>query len=134
MLAGTIASVGLVAISGPAGAAVHYVTDPASLVNPFVGTASVPTVGRPMRLWATETSGNTFPGADVPFGMVQWSPDTPTRVDTGGYGYEDTSIIGYSLTHLSGTGGPSEGDVPILPVAGTVPADPANATEPLQPR
>ena len=130
MLAGTIASVGLVAISGQAGAAVHYVNDPASLVNPFIGTTSVsgstvtPFVG-------AETSGNTFPGADVPFGMVQWSPDTPTRVDTGGYDYKDTSIIGYSVTHLSGTGGPSEGDVPILPVAGTVPADPASATEPL---
>ena len=68
----------------------------------------------------TETNGNTFPGADVPFGMVQWSPDTPTRLTTGGYDYDDTSIIGYSLTHFSGTGGPVAGDVPILPVAGTV--------------
>ena len=130
MLAGTIASVGLVAISGQAGAAVHYVTAPASLVNPFVGTASVPG-WTPNPFVGAQTSGNTFPGADVPFGMVQWSPDTPTRLDTGGYNYDDTSIIGYSLTHLSGTGGPAEGDVPILPVVGTVPADPASATEPL---
>jgi len=130
MLAGTIASVGLVAISGQAGAAVNYVTDPASLVNPFVGTASA-TGSTPNTFVGTETSGNAFPGADVPFGMVQWSPDTPTRIETGGYDYEDTSIIGYSLTHLSGTGGPAEGDVPILPVVGTVPADPAGATEPL---
>jgi predicted alpha-1,2-mannosidase len=130
MLAGTIASVGLVAISGQAGAAVHYVTAPASLVNPFVGTASVPG-WTPNPFVGAQTSGNTFPGVDVPFGMVQWSPDTPTRVNTGGYGYDDTSIIGYSLTHLSGTGGPAEGDVPILPVVGTVPADPASATEPL---
>jgi predicted alpha-1,2-mannosidase len=130
MLAGTIASVGLVAISGQAGAAVHYVIAPASLVNPFVGTASVPG-WTPNPFVGAQTSGNTFPGADVPFGMVQWSPDTPTRVNTGGYGYDDTSIIGYSLTHLSGTGGPAEGDVPILPVVGTVPADPASATEPL---
>jgi len=130
MLAGTIASVGLVAISGQAGAAVHYVTAPASLVNPFVGTASVPE-WTPNPFVGAQTSGNTFPGADVPFGMVQWSPDTPTRLDTGGYDYEDTSIIGYSLTHFSGTGGPIEGDVPILPVVGTVPVDPANATEPL---
>ena len=105
MLAGTIASVGLVAISGQAGAAVHYVTDPASLVNPFVGTASVPG-STPNPFVGAQTGGNTFPGADVPFGMVQWSPDTPTRLETGGYDYEDTSIIGYSLTHLSGTGGP----------------------------
>lgn len=130
MLAGTIASVGLVAISGQAGAAVHYVADPASLVNPFVGTASAPG-STPNPFVGAQTSGNTFPGADVPFGMVQWSPDTPTRLDTGGYDYEDTSIIGYSLTHLSGTGGPSAGDVPILPVAGTVPTDPGGATEPL---
>ena len=130
VLAGMIALVGLAAMSGQAGAAVHYVTDPASLVNPFVGTASA-TGSSPNAFVGAETGGNTFPGADVPFGMVQWSPDTPTRADTGGYGYGDTSIIGYSLTHLSGTGGPAEGDVPILPVAGTVPADPANATEPL---
>ena len=129
-LAGTIASVGLVAISSQAGAAVHYVTAPASLVNPFVGTASVPG-WTPNSFVGAQTSGNTFPGADVPFGMVQWSPDTPTRVNTGGYNYDDTSIIGYSLTHLSGTGGPAEGDVPILPVVGTVPADPTSATEPL---
>ncbi|MDA8357963.1 MAG: GH92 family glycosyl hydrolase [Actinomycetota bacterium] len=130
MLAGTIASVGLVAISDPAGAAVAYVADPASLVNPFVGTASAPGA-TPNPFVGAETAGNTFPGADVPFGMVQWSPDTPTRLDTGGYGYDDTSIIGYCLTHFSGTGGPIAGDVPILPVAGTVPADPAGATEPL---
>jgi predicted alpha-1,2-mannosidase len=130
MLAATIASVSLVAISGQAGAAVHYVTDPASLVNPFVGTASV-SGSTPNPFVGAETGGNTFPGADVPFGMVQWSPDTPTRLETGGYDYEDTSIIGYSLTHFSGTGGPIEGDVPILPVVGTVPADPASATEPL---
>ena len=78
-----------------------------------------------------QTAGNTFPGADVPFGMVQWSPDTPSRLDTGGYDYGDSSIIGYSLTHFSGTGGPVEGDVPILPVVGGVPTDPDSATEPL---
>ncbi len=130
MLAATTASVGLVAISGQAGAAVHYVTDPASLVNPFVGTASG-SGSMPNPFVGAETGGNTFPGADVPFGMVQWSPDTPTRLETGGYDYEDTSIIGYSLTHFSGTGGPIECDVPILPVVGTAPADPASATEPL---
>ncbi len=67
------------------------VRNPASLVNSFIGTAS---------------GGNTFPGADVPFGMVQWSPDTAYRPDGGGYDYGSTSIIGYSLTHLSGPGLP----------------------------
>ena len=129
-LLGAMASMGLVAVSGQAGAAIRYVADPASLVNPFVGTAR-PDGSANNVFVGDETAGNTFPGADLPFGMIQWSPDTPSRVETGGYDYEDTSIIGYSLTHLSGTGGPAEGDVPILPVAGTAPADPAGTTEPL---
>ena len=130
LLAGTIASMGLVVTSGPAGAASPYVSDPTSLVDPFIGTASVPG-WTPNTFVGAQTGGNTFPGADVPFGMVQWSPDTPTRMDTGGYDYDDTSIIGYSLTHDSGTGGPVECDVPILPVPGAVPADAADATAPL---
>ncbi|MGH9090033.1 MAG: GH92 family glycosyl hydrolase [Acidimicrobiales bacterium] len=130
LLASTIASTGLLATSGRSGAAVHYVTDAASLVDPFVGTARPD--GSAFNVFVGyQTAGNTFPGADVPFGMVQWSPDTPTRLDTGGYSYNDTSIVGYSLTHLSGTGGPSAGDVPVLPVVGTVPPDPATATQPL---
>lgn len=130
LLAFATAAAGPVAASGQAAAAAPYVTDPASLVNPFVG-ADLPN-GTAFNVYVGyQTAGNTFPGADVPFGMIQWSPDTPSRVDTGGYNYSDTSIIGYSLTHFSGTGGPIEGDVPILPVAGTVPADPGNATEPL---
>jgi predicted alpha-1,2-mannosidase len=80
-------------------------SDPASLVNPFIGT---------------EGNANTFPGADAPFGMVQWSPDTtPTRPDGGGYYYGDSSLQGFSLTHLSGPGCTSEGDIPILPTTGT---------------
>jgi putative alpha-1,2-mannosidase len=93
-----------------------YVSDPVSLVNPFIGTAG---------------GGNTFPGADVPFGMVQWSPDTVVRPDGGGYEYDSSSIIGYSLTHLSGPGCQAEGDVPILPTTGAIGDDPAAATEPL---
>ncbi len=99
-----------------AAAAPLYVSDPASLVNTFIGTAG---------------GGNTFPGADVPFGMVQWSPDTVSRPDGGGYGYHSSSIIGYSLTHLSGPGCAAEGDVPILPTVGAVGSDPGAATEPL---
>ena len=81
------------------------VTDPASYVNPFIGTTN---------------SADDFPGADVPFGMVQWSPDTPSRPDGGGYEYTDSSITGFSLTHMSGPGCPAEGDVPILPTVGAV--------------
>src|SRR5579875_381202 len=81
------------------------VSDPASLVDPFIGTTN---------------SADDFPGADVPFGMVQWSPDTPSRPDGGGYEYNDSSITGFSLTHLSGPGCGAEGDIPVLPTVGTV--------------
>jgi predicted alpha-1,2-mannosidase len=99
-----------------AGASSLYVSDPTALVNPFIGTTD---------------GGDTFPGADVPFGMVQWSPDTPSRPDGGGYEYDDSSIIGYSLTHLSGPGCQAEGDVPILPTVGVIGRYPINDTEPL---
>ena len=67
-----------------------------------------------------------FPGADVPFGMLQWSPDTAPNAAMagGGYAYADSAINGFSLTHLSGTGCPSYQDVPILPTEGPV-ASPA---------
>ena len=87
--------------------------DPAALVHPLDGTATGPV--------SPGTVGE-FPGADVPFGMLQWSPDTsPNPVQAGGgYDYEDSSINGFSLTHLSGTGCPSYQDVPILPLEGAV--------------
>ena len=53
---------------GATGATAAEVRDPASLVDPFIGTTN---------------GGDTFPGADVPFGMVQWSPDTVYRPDGG---------------------------------------------------
>jgi predicted alpha-1,2-mannosidase len=82
------------------------------------------------RTWTT-AGGNTFPGADVPFGMVQWSPDTmPDRNAGGGYSYTDTTLDGYALTHISGPGCSAAGDVPILPVtsAPTSGTDPNNDT------
>ena len=68
-------------------------------------------------------AGNTFPGATVPFGMVQWSPDTdPSTVNfSGGYSYGDSRIRGFSLTHLSGAGCAALRDVPFLPT--TAPVD-----------
>jgi predicted alpha-1,2-mannosidase len=91
--------------AAPDKAAAALVTDPSALVNPFIGTTN---------------SADDFPGADVPFGMVQWSPDTPSRPDGGGYEYNDSSITGFSLTHLSGPGCPAEGDIPVLPTVGAV--------------
>ncbi len=81
------------------------VTSPASLVNPFIGTSH---------------AADDFPGADVPFGMVQWSPDTPSRPDGGGYEYNDSSITGFSLTHIAGPGCGAAGDIPVLPTVGAV--------------
>lgn len=76
-------------------------------VNPFIGTGG---------------HGHTFPGATVPFGMVQLSPDT--RVEgwdaCGGYHYSDTSILGFSHTHLSGTGIADYGDILFFPTEGSL--------------
>ncbi|MCU1526258.1 MAG: hypothetical protein JWP75_21 [Frondihabitans sp.] len=93
-----------------------YVANPASLVNPIIGTSG---------------AVDDFPGADVPFGMVQWSPDTPSRPAGGGYEYNDTSVTGFSLTHVSGPGCAASGDIPILPTSGAVGANPGSATTPL---
>ncbi len=79
---------------------------------------------------ATVGQIDTFPGASAPFGMLTFSPDTPSRPDGGGYNYADSSIAGFSLTHLSGPGCGADGDFPILPTAGSVGPDPASTTEP----
>ncbi len=101
--------------------------DPAALVHPLDGTGTGPvspgTVGQ-------------FPGADVPFGMIQWSPDTsPNAVQAGGgYAYGDSEINGFSLTHLSGTGCPSYQDVPILPTEGAITSPATTVADLLAPR
>jgi predicted alpha-1,2-mannosidase len=103
------------------------VADLAQYVNPFVGTGNSPL---PDYLGGN-ASGNTFPGATLPFGMVQFSPDTERGFgpdDRGSYAYHDTAIRGFSLTHLSGPGCPVLGDVPIMPFSGFVTKSPA--TEP----
>jgi predicted alpha-1,2-mannosidase len=92
------------ALAAPATAAA-LVTAPATLVNPYIGTSN---------------EADDFPGADVPFGMVQWSPDTPSRPSGGGYEYNDSSITGFSLTHIAGPGCGAAGDVPVLPTVGAV--------------
>ena len=73
-----------------------------SLVNPFIGTGG---------------HGHTYPGATLPFGMMQLSPDT--RLDgwdgCSGYHYSDNYIYGFSHTHLSGTGVSDYGDILLMP-------------------
>src|SRR5579859_2895387 len=76
-----------------------WAQQPASLVNPFVGTSPSP-LGEP---------GNTNPGATRPFGMLYWGPD---QAKGRYYRFDNTSTRGFSLTHLSGTGCPAFGDVP----------------------
>ncbi|MGB3076568.1 MAG: GH92 family glycosyl hydrolase, partial [Chitinophagales bacterium] len=75
-------------------------------VNPFIGTGG---------------HGHTFPGATIPFGMIQLSPDT--RIDDswdgcGGYHYSDSVIYGFTHTHLSGTGVSDYGDILLMPTLG----------------
>jgi predicted alpha-1,2-mannosidase len=99
-------------------------TDLARYVNPFVGTGRSPL---PDYLGGN-ASGNTFPGATLPFGMVQFSPDTENSFgpeDRGSYLYSDTAIRGFSLTHLSGPGCHIFADVPFIPVVGEIKDSPA---------
>lgn len=71
-------------------------------------------------LIGTGGHGHTFPGASVPFGMVQLSPDTRTDNwdGSGGYYYADSTIFGFSHTHLNGTGIPDYCDVLFMPTVG----------------
>jgi predicted alpha-1,2-mannosidase len=76
-------------------------------------------------LVGTDGHGHTYPGATVPFGMVQLSPDTRNEGwdGTSGYHYDDTSIQGFSHTHLTGTGCGDLGDILVMPTVGDVRLD-----------
>ncbi len=97
-------------------------------VNPMIGTDGM---------------GHTFPGACVPMGIVQLSPDTdtiPHNIDgkyqkdvykyCAGYQYSDPTIVGFSHTHLSGTGHSDLGDILIMPVSGKLFLNPGTASDP----
>jgi len=92
-------------------------TDPVDAVNPFIGTSTEPN--------ADDTL--TFPGADSPFGMVQFSPETSSG--GGLYVYDDTRMLGFGLTHLSGVGCAALSEFRISPVTG-VTGDPGEASAP----
>ncbi|PKP16466.1 MAG: sugar hydrolase, partial [Bacteroidetes bacterium HGW-Bacteroidetes-22] len=100
----------------------------ARYINPFIGT---------------DNMGHTFPGAVVPFGMVQLSPDTDTVPYSSGQGYNpdvyrycagyqytDPTIVGFSHTHLHGTGHSDLGDFLLMPVTGEPKLNPGTATYP----
>jgi len=76
--------------------------------------------------------GHTYPGATVPFGMVQLSPDTFNGGwdHCSGYHHDDTSIMGFSHTHLSGTGAADLLDVLLMPGTGPVRLDPGSLQNP----
>ncbi|MFT4155239.1 GH92 family glycosyl hydrolase [Parafilimonas sp.] len=88
----------------------------------------------------TQRMGHTFPGATVPFGMVQLSPDTDTipyemngryNPDVykycAGYQYDDKTIVGFSHTHFNGTGHSDLGDFLIMPTVGALQLNPGTA-------
>ena len=97
-------------------------------VHPLIGTAKM---------------GHTYPGATVPFGSVQLSPDTDTlsyekdgkyNPDMykycAGYQYADKTIVGFSHTHFSGTGHSDLGDFLIMPTKGKLQLNPGTAEKP----
>ena len=100
----------------------------AEKVNPIIGTDGM---------------GHTFPGACVPFGLVQLSPDTDTiphnvngRYQHGvyaycaGYQHSDNTIVGFSHTHMSGTGHADLGDILIMPTTGKLQLNPGTKDHP----
>ncbi|MGI0106176.1 GH92 family glycosyl hydrolase [Salinimicrobium sp. WS361] len=102
--------------------------DLAQYVDPMIGTAKM---------------GHTYPGATVPFGSVQLSPDTDTipyavngqyNPDVykycAGYQYNDETIVGFSHTHFSGTGHSDLGDFLIMPTTGDLKLNPGTASDP----
>jgi predicted alpha-1,2-mannosidase len=126
----TIATAGLALLAAgvgavqaqPGGGSDALVTNPASLVDPMIGTGSG---------GATVGQVDTSPGASAPFGMLSFSPDTPSRPDGGGYNYADSATTGFSLTHMSGPGCSAYGDFPILPTVGALGANPAATAQPI---
>jgi predicted alpha-1,2-mannosidase len=88
-------------------AAAGFGKSAADFVNPFIGTAE---------------HGHVYPGATVPFGMVQLSPDTRDNGWDGcsGYHYSDGSILGFSHNHLTGTGCADLGNVMLIPTVGAL--------------
>ncbi len=116
--------VAMILITGASAQNANYIR----YVNPLIGTHKM---------------GHTFPGATVPFGSVQLSPDTdqqPHNINgkynpeaykyCAGYQYDDTSIVGFSHTHFSGTGHSDLGDFLIMPTVGELQLEPGSKADP----
>lgn len=87
----------------------RLVAAPADHVNPFIGTVS--------------GSGNTYPGAQVPFGMISWSPHT-LEGSAVGYNYKNSTITGFGLVHQSGVGCGVTCEIPFMPCTGDLSQSP----------
>ncbi|MGH7950362.1 MAG: GH92 family glycosyl hydrolase, partial [Limisphaerales bacterium] len=87
--------------------------------------AASPPVEESLPMVGTGGHGHAYPGAAVPFGLVQLSPDTRTQGwdACGGYEYSDPAILGFTHTHLSGTGATCLGDVLLMPTVGNADFD-----------
>ena len=99
---------------------------------PSEALAKTPAAGTPDLFVGTGGHGHTFPGASLPFGMAQLSPDTDNaRWDAcSGYHRSDTSIMGFSHTHLSGTGIGDMLDVLVVPTRGNLELKPGKLDDP----
>lgn len=99
----SISLVSFIAFAQTKGESINFT----QLVNPFMGTAA---------------DGNTYPGAAFPFGSVQLSPDSKLTGGgiCGGYYYPDSTILGFSHTHLSGVGEPEYRDLLFMPTVGAI--------------
>lgn len=115
-------------LAGIAAAVAAQGKSPIEYVNPIIGTDGM---------------GHTFPGACVPFGGVQLSPDTDTIPHNvggkyqpltyeycAGYRYSDPTIVGFSHTHFSGTGHSDLGDILVMPTTGELKLNPGTADDP----
>ena len=114
---GWTASLAIVAVlAAPlAGTTVPSRAEPASLVDPFIGTLG---------------AGFVFPGPAAPHGMVQLSPDTEGYFAYTGYQWADTRIRGFSHVHVQSMGVPEGGNIPLMPTTGDVVTDVADYQSP----
>ena len=129
LIAWVFSAITIISFSGAQASEIKTTTvskDVTQWVDPFIGTGG---------------DGHTFPGAVVPFGMVQLSPDTAAvsrGVDpqaeiykhSAGYHYDDNTITGFSHTHFSGTGHSDLGDLLIMPMTGTAHTDVGSVENP----
>ncbi|NUR96950.1 MAG: alpha-mannosidase, partial [Kribbellaceae bacterium] len=113
---------GALTVSYPGTAAQAATLNLTQYVNPFIGTddsnSPNPVGGG--------AGGSTVPGPVAPFGMVQFSPDTPTASPSG-YRFSDTQIQEYALTHFNGAGCSNNEDLGILPITGAISASPGTS-------